>query len=82
MKELLVKNFDIIKQQIDFEAMGKQETHDDINKHMKEVLSKIYSDKMLEFKHKLKLVRLIRQKYTKVPINMMFLTIYENIQEI
>jgi hypothetical protein len=49
---------------------------------LKEVVVKIYTDKALDNKQKLKLIRLTCQKYTKIPINPTYLTVYENIQKI
>jgi hypothetical protein len=43
---------------------------------------KIYYDKVIENQHKLKLIRLVCQKYSKIPINLVNLTVYENIQKI
>jgi len=43
---------------------------------------KIYYDKVIENQNKLKLIRLVCQKYPKIPVNLVNLTVYENIQKI
>ena len=66
---------------IDFEALVKQYSHDQFAGYLNEVVVKIYTDKALENRLKLRLIRLTCQKYTKIPISPIYLTVYENIQK-
>ena len=62
--------------------LANQKSYEEFGGQLKDVLIKIYTDKTIENKNKLKIIRLMCQKYLKAPINLMFLTVYENIKKI
>ena len=72
----MVKNYDVIGDKIDFEPLVKQESQEEFVGYLKDVIVKIYSDKALDNRQKLRLIRLTCQKYTKIPINPLYLTVY------
>jgi hypothetical protein len=72
----------MIQGKIDFDVLSKQESHEEFFHHLKDVLLKIFEDHVLDNNQKLKIIRLISQKYHKLAINQIYLAVYDNIQKI